>query len=117
MQVSLANAITTTTNGPTVAVQPKNGAISSVGKHNPVILRLDIAATGTSGAQSIIFDIEGSLTGLGSWTAIKTYTLDGTYTKKSQTFEQKVRDPYIRVNVTTISGTGASLSANASILG
>jgi len=103
MEVSLANAITTTTNGPTVAVQMPTAS-------EPITFDIQIDARGTSGAQSIIFDLEGSATGLGSWTTIKNYVVDGTYTQKVQSFQQVISKPYTRVNVTTISGTGASLS-------
>jgi hypothetical protein len=108
MDVSLANNITSVTNGPTIAIQP-------FGKADPLTIQLEVAAAGTSGAQSISFNIEGSATGLGSWTNIQTYTVDGTYTSKGQYFNQVVRYPYLRCNVTAVSGTGASLSVNATV--
>jgi len=106
MEVSIANAITTATNGPTVGVQP-------FGKTDPVIVSIVGAATGTSGAQNIIVDFEESVDGT-TWTTASTLTLAGTFTSKPFAIQTKVRKPYVRANVTTITGTGASLSANLS---
>ena len=106
--VSLANSITTVTNGPTIAVQP-------FGATEPVELDLRVSASATGGTPSCTFDVEGSTTGLGSWTAITTYTIDGFNPYKAQSFQQIVRVPYVRVNVTAISGTAATLNVHANV--
>ena len=104
MEVSLANAITTATNGPTVGIQP-------FGKTDPIIVEVVGAATGTAGAINIVFDVEESVDGT-TFTTASTLTLAGTFTSKPFAIQTKIRKAYARINVTTITGTGASLSAN-----
>lgn len=107
MEVSLANAITTATSGPNVGIQP-------YGKTDPVIVEVAGSATGTSGAINIIFDIEESVDGT-TYTAASSLTLAGTFTSKPFAVQTKIRKPYARITVTTITGTGASLSANLTV--
>ena len=103
LEVSVANAITTATNGPNVGVQP-------YGKTDPVVVTVAGAASGTSGAINIVFVVQESVDGT-TYTTASTTTLAGTFTSKPFSIQTKIRKPYARINVTTITGTGASLSA------
>lgn len=107
MEATLANGITTTTNGPYVAVQP-------LGASEPIIVEVFGKGLGTSGAFSISFDIETS-TDASSFSAASSHVIAGTATSKPFVFQQKVAAPFVRVNVTAISGTGAALSAGCRV--
>ena len=103
MDATLADAITTTTNGPYAAVQIK-------GATEPVSVEIVGKALGTSGAFSVTFDIEESADA-SSFSAVKTVTVAGTAETKPIALQHVARKPWVRLNVTAISGTGASLSA------
>jgi hypothetical protein len=104
MEVTLAYNITTATNGPSVGVQPYGGT-------EPIVVDVYGQGVGTSGAQNIVFDVEHSVDGT-TWTTAATITVAGTHTSKPFTYQVKVAKPYVRANVTTITGTGAALYAN-----
>jgi hypothetical protein len=104
MEVTLANNITTATNGPTVGIQP-------YGSGQPVVVDVFGYGAGTSGSQNIVFDVEHSVDG-STWATAATITVAGTHTSKPFTYQVKVSRAYARVNVTTITGTGAALYAN-----
>lgn len=104
-EVSLANGITTTTTGPNIGVQP-------FGMTKPIIVDVYGQAVGTSGAINIIFDVQESVDG-SSYTTASSLTLAGTFTSKPFAIQVKIRKPYMRINVTTITGTGAALYAGA----
>ena len=104
MEVTLAYNITTATNGPSVGVQPYGGT-------EPIVVDVYGQGVGTSGAQNIVFDVEHSVDGT-TWTTAATITVAGTHTSKPFTYQVKVAKPYVRANVTTITGTGAALYAD-----
>lgn len=104
----LANAITTATTGPTIALQMPS-AISMV---EPWIAEVRFVLDGTSGAISVTFTIEKSDSGTGTWTtamAAVTMTTTGP-TKGIFLGQQKFEGSYFRVNISAISGTGAALT-------
>ena len=103
MEVSLANGITTATTGPNVGIQPYGGT-------EPIIVDVFGKAVGTSGAINIVFLVQESVDGT-TYTTASTTTLAGTYTSKPFSMQVKIRKPYARVSVTTITGTGAALYA------
>jgi hypothetical protein len=102
MEATLANAITSTTTGPYVAVQP-------IGGTDPVIVEVYGKSLGTSGAYSITVELQGS-EDASTFTAISTHVLTGTAQSKPFAVQVKVPVPFLRAEVTAISGTGASLS-------
>lgn len=107
MYATLANGITTATNGTYVAVQP-------VGATQPVMVEIFGKALGTAGAFSITFDIETSGDGT-TFTQVKEITIAGTAQSKPFALQHKVSAPFMRLNVTAISGTGAALSATVRV--
>lgn len=107
MEVTLASNITTATTGPTIGVQP-------VGSFQPLVLDIYGQGVGTSGAQNIVFDVQHSVDGT-TWATAATITVAGTYTSKPFAYQVKVERAYARVNVTTITGTGAALFCNAEL--
>lgn len=102
---TLANAITTTTNGTYAAIQP-------VGATDPIVVDIVGKASGTSGAFSATIQIQTS-PDASSWTTQSTLVVAGTAESKPFAVQQVVRTPFVRINVSAISGTGASVSATA----
>ena len=102
MEATLANAITTTTTGPYVAIQP-------IGATEPLVVEVFGKYLGTSGAFSITVELQGSADA-SSFTAISTHVLTGTAESKPFAVQIKVPKPYLCAEVTAISGTGASFS-------
>jgi hypothetical protein len=103
---TLADGITTTTNGTYAAVQ-------KIGSTDPVIVEVYGKALGTSGAFSATIQIQTS-PDASSWTTQSTLVIGGTAESKPFDVQQKVAVPFVRVNVSAISGTGASVSAEVS---
>ena len=104
MECTLANAISTTTNGPTAGIQ-------LYGATDPMVVEVYGIGVGTSGAIAITLQIQESADA-SSWTTVGTVALDGTFTSKPFAVQQLIRKPYVRVNVSAISGTGAAITAH-----
>jgi hypothetical protein len=100
---TLAAGITTATNGTYAAVQ-------RISETEPVIVDVYGKALGTSGAFSATIQIQTSADA-SSWTTRSTLTVSGTAETKPFAVQQKVAAPFVRVNVSAISGTGAAVSA------
>lgn len=73
-----------------------------------------VTGTTTSGSGSAIVNIEGSNDGV-NWDVIGTITLTLSTTSSSGSFSSMDRYSRIRGNVTTLSGTGAQVSATAGL--
>lgn len=98
--------ITTTTNGTYIALQP-------IGETQPVTLEIFGKALGTSGAFSITYVIQSGSDGSTFGTTNATITIAGTAQSKPISIQQVIKLPFVRINVTAISGTGAALVLGA----
>jgi hypothetical protein len=109
LDISMANAITTVTTGPTVALQLPAAQAPVL----PLVCDCVAVLTGTSGALSVTYSIEKSDTGLGSWTtavAANTISAVSGVTTVTMPMQCKFEGSYFRVNVSAISGTGAAFT-------
>lgn len=104
MECTLANAITTVTNGPTAGLQ-------LFGATDPIVVEVYGIGVGTSGSISITLQIQESADA-SSWTTVGTVSLSGTFTSKPFDVQQVIRKAYVRANVSAISGTGAAVTAH-----
>ena len=104
MEASLTPAagITSTTNGTYAALQ-------TIGSTQPVALEIFGKAFGTSGAFSITYVIQSGSDGSTFGTTNATITITGTAESKPILLTQVISLPFVRINVTAISGTGAAL--------
>ncbi len=100
---TLADNITTTTNGTYVALQPK-------GATNPVAIEIVGKGLGTSGAFSATIQVQES-DDASSFATTATLGVSGTAETKPLVYAHIARKAYVRLNVSAISGTGASVSA------
>lgn len=98
--------ITTTTNGTYAAVQP-------IGSTQPVVVEIFGKGLGTSGAYSITYVIQSGSDGSTFGTTNATITIAGTAQSKPISIMQVIKLPFVRINVTAISGTGAALVLGA----
>jgi hypothetical protein len=105
MLATLADNITTTTNGAYAAIQLK-------GATDPVQIEIVGRCLGTSGAFSATIQIQES-DDASSFSTAATVGVSGTAETKPFACAHTARKAYVRLNVSAISGTGASVSASA----
>jgi hypothetical protein len=107
MEATLADNITTTTNGPYVALQVKNAT-------QPVPVQIVGKGLGTSGAFSATIQIQES-NDASSFSTTATVGVSGTAESKPIAYVHVARKAYIRLNVSAISGTGAAVYASCQV--
>ena len=103
MDATLADNITTTTNGPYAAIQIK-------GASEPIPVSIIGRVLGTSGAFSATIQIQES-DDASSFSTAATITVGGTAETKPFALQHTARKAWVRLNVSAISGTGASVAA------
>lgn len=107
LEATLADNITTTTNGPYAAVQPK-------GATEPIAVEIFGRGLGTSGAWSATIQVQES-DDASSFSTVATIGVSGTANTKPFAIQHVVRKAWVRLNVSAISGTGASVAAGIRI--